>query len=220
MALVAHLKDVGDGEKVEVTNHMLEEEKELLAKKKRALDELLRQECVGKYKIEIMFKHDRSTTKPSAGALYIWESGAKLHGGGDGKVYFCPGKHLKRNDCEAAIPFDNSNYGHNLCPRCGTVWKSTEVIGEILGRWDMQEWARKVTHYFLQLGSNADIYIKQPKYDIRSAAVLEQEKQLRGDKLEFSRGAVIRYIYPLKRILADTQSGADLYGRFYAFLRS
>jgi hypothetical protein len=218
MALIKRVG--GEEEKVPLTGEMLEEEKDTLEKRKRALDELLRQECVAKYKIEIMFSYLRSTTQPSAGALYIWESGSKLHGGGDAKVYFCPGAHLKRSGCSAVIPFDNSNYGHNLCPKCGTVWKSDQVIGEIVGRWHMQEWARKVTDYFVALGHNADIYIKQPKQDIRKAAALEQERQMHGDRLEVSRRAMVRYIYPLRRVLQDTQAGNDLYARFYAFLKS
>jgi hypothetical protein len=33
------------------------------------------------------------------------------------------------------------------------------------------------------------------------------------------RRGVVKYIYPLKRILQDTQGGADLFGRFHAFLK-
>lgn len=220
MSLVKRIGAVDEDEKIPLTDDMLAEEKDILERKKKALDEMLRQECIGKYKIEIMFKHDRSITKPSAGALSIWESGSKLHGGGDAKIYFCPGRDSGNGECEAIIPFDNVNYGHALCPKCGTVWKGEDLKGEILGRWTMQGWADKLVRYFRELGCTADIYVKQPKTDIRQAAQLEQERQMHGDKLGAVRRSVIRYIYPLKRILADTQNGSDLHGRFHAFLKS
>jgi hypothetical protein len=200
-----------------LTPAQMEEEKHILENKKKAMDELLRQECIGKYKIEVFFSYRRSMAKPTPGALSIWESGSKLHGGGDGKVYFCPPP--ERGGCSSVIPFDNSNYGHNLCPKCGKVWKSEEVVGEVLGNWTMQTWAQKITEYFTSIGHNADIYVKQPRGDIRAAAKLEQEKQHLGEKLDVVRRGVVKYIYPLKRILQDTQGGSDLFGRFHAFLK-
>jgi hypothetical protein len=221
---MALIKTVGghdpEAPPVVLTKEQLEEERQVLENKKKAMDELLKQECIGKYKIEIFFSYRRSITKPTPGALSIWESGSKLHGGGDAKVYFCPGEVRGINDCASIIPFDNVNYGHGLCPRCGKVWKSDEMVGEILGNWPMQTWAKKVTDYFTALGHSADIYVKQPRGDIRKAAELEQEKQLGGEKLDVVRKGVVKYIYPLARILKDTQSGADIYDRFYAFLKS
>ena len=197
-----------------------EAEKDLLERKKQALTELLQRECIGKYKIEIVFSSKRSTVNPTAGMLSIWESASQLHGGGDGKVYICPGKMLKVNTCEALIPFGNTNFGHNLCPACGQVWKNEQVLGEIMGVWTMQTWAAKVDYYFKHLGHSADIYVKQPKVDLRAMAAMEQSKQLQGDKLRVSRTGLVRYIYPLARILKDTQNGTDAYSRFYAFLKS
>lgn len=220
MSLVKKVGGADHTEKITLTDDMLDEEKELLEKKKKTLDELLARECVGKYKIEIMFSSKRSVTQPSPGILSIWESGSKLHGGGDAKVYFCPGKETGEGICDSIIPFDNVNYGHALCPKCKTVWKGEQLKGEIMGRWTMQTWATKLVKYFHDLGCSADIYVKQPKADIRKAAALEQEKQMHGDALIVARRATYRYIYPLKRILADTQAGSDLHGRFHTFLKS
>jgi hypothetical protein len=57
-------------------------------------------------------------------------------------------------------------------------------------------------------------------FGLASVAEMEQAKQLMGDKLAASRSAVKKSIYPLARIIADTKDGADVYGRFYAFLKS
>jgi len=44
-----------------------------------------------KHKIEIHFGQDRSglSHKLCSGALLIWESGKRMHGGGDEKMYWC-----------------------------------------------------------------------------------------------------------------------------------
>jgi ribosomal silencing factor RsfS len=221
MAIVTKLNSaIEANERVPLSDDEMREEKELIQKKKDALTELLRRECIGKYKLEVMFSSKRSINNPTAGVISIWESGSKLHGGGDSKIYFCPGKGRRMNNCQAIIPFDNVNYGHALCPRCGLVWKGEELDGEVFGRWTMQGWARKLADYFIDCGSNADVYVKQPKMDIREAARQEQEKQMKGDKLNVVRSGLIRYIYPLARILQDTQGGSDVADRFYAFLRS
>lgn len=203
-----------------LTPKELEEEKFAIEARKKAISELLERECVGQYKIELMFSHKRSCTKPTPGMLSIWESGTQLHGGGDAKIYFCAGKDKGVNNCEAPIPFNNCNYGHLLCPKCGKVWSSLDVKGELIGNWTMQTWATKLVHYYTFLGHNADLYLKQPREDIRKAARLEQEKVYRGEKLDTVRTGLIRVIYPLVRIVKDTNNGANLYDRFYAFLKS
>ena len=205
-------------EAVVLTEEQAKEEKFILAKKKQALAEMLERECIGEYKIEIMFSCRRSYTKPTSGMLSIWESGSKLHGGGDAKIYFCPGKKLGVSDCEAVIPFNNSNYGHNMCPACGKVWRSEEVIGEIYGNWTMSAWAEKVHQYYLLLGCSADIYLKTPLFDIRAAAKLETSKRMGGERYAITRAAIKKVIYPQQRIITDSAGGKDLGKLFNAFL--
>lgn len=205
---------------IELAPELTEEEKDILKKKKKAIAELLQRECTGQYKIEVLFSCRRSKTRPTPGALSIWGSGEKLHGGGDTKAYFCPGAWKKVNDCSSVIGFDNVNYGFVLCPNCKRVWKGEEVIGELFGNWPIETWAQKITDYFISLGHNSDVYLKQPRTDIRKAAQLEQDKQHMGVKLAVAREGRVRSIYPLKRIIDDTKNGSDLYGRFCAFLKS
>jgi len=197
-----------------------DEQRQRVLERRKAMDDLLEKECIGKYKIELLFSYSRSLRNPTAGALSVWESGAKLHGGGDAKVYFCPGRVRGVNDCEHVIPADNANFGHCLCPGCGTVWEAQYVLGEVMGRYTMQTWAEILLKYYQILDHNADIYIKQPKSDIRAAARAEQEKQLKGDKLNVVRAGMRKVIYPLKRIIADTSAGADLYTQFHTLLKS
>ena len=42
-----------------------------------------------KHKIQIWFKSDRSLTKPIAFSLSAWQSGLRLHGGGDEMMFIC-----------------------------------------------------------------------------------------------------------------------------------
>lgn len=203
---------------------MTDAEKDALEKKKAALDKLLAPESIGRYKIEILLGKDFAPSKPSAGAMSFWESGNKLHGGGDSILYFCPGRRLKRNDCEAAIPegsFSNDvNEDLLICPKCFSKWEAVEVVGQICARLDYKGWAALVLKYYLRLDMRADIYVKYHPEDIRSAAHKEQQKQRMGEDLERVRNKRAVRIYPLANIIKDTSAGADLEGRFQAFLRA
>jgi len=194
------------------------EELEAVHERMKLLDELLKTGTKAKYKIEILFTKDRSMHRPTPGAVSFWESGSKLHGGGDGKLYICPGQSLGRNDCSSFIP-DSANASSFLwCPRCGIRWQGTEVIGERLAVLPLKKWGEVLLHYFTKLENNADIYVKYAREDIRTKAMLEQARQQGGEKLEKVRNARAKSIYPLKNIVWDTSNGADLLGRFQAFL--
>lgn len=202
-------------EPLEVTD----EEREALKKRMEGMDKILASKQLAKYKLELFFAKARSMNSPVLGILSFWESGTKLHGGGDAKIYFCPGKHLKRNQCEAPIPFAFNGYGHLVCPTCQTTWRGGEVIGEVLGRHTMRDWSVLLFKYFMRLGGNCDIYLKHAPTDIRSMAAREQEKQQGGELLLKARKRAL-HIYPLRNIIKDTSAGADVLGRLYSFLVS
>jgi len=208
----------GEDNPLEAAPELTEEEKDILQKRMAAMDKLLAEKHRAKYKIEIMFSHKRSAREPQAGIVSFWESGSKLHGGGDTKVYLCPSEREGRGRCLGIIGYDSQGYGHLVCPKCQQVWQGKQGIGEQRGRWPVQTWAGVLLRYFMQLENNADIYIKVPKYDIRKAAELEQQKQMMGDALNVVRRQKTVYVYPLKNIIKDTSNGADLYGRFKALL--
>lgn len=197
-----------------------EEELHAIKERMAVMDKILAEEQKAKYKIELLFGSARVMGKPTPGALSFWESGTKLHGGGDAKMYICGGKTSGKNNCEAFIPDVSNGYGFLLCPGCKEVWQGGDVSGEILAKLPMRGWAELLLKYFARLEHNCDIYIKHARNDVRAAAHLEQASQLGGEKLEKARSNRMKYIYPLKNIIRDTSGGADLLGRFYALLKA
>lgn len=199
---------------------MTAEEKEVLEKKQAALDKLLEEHNIAKYKIEILFAKDYSPSKPSAGVMSFWESGSKLHGGGDAILHMCPGKDLGKNNCEGFIPDASHGYGFLVCPGCQEMWQGEQVAGQLAFRLMAKDWAKVVLRYYQKLEMKADIYVKYHPGDIRTAAAKEQAKQYMGELLLSARRSRRRRIYPLANIIKDTSAGADLEGRFLAFLRA
>lgn len=195
-------------------------DKEAVESKKSALDKLLEDKGLAKYKIDLLFGRNFRLSEPSAGALSFFESGNKLHGGGDTIIHFCPGKGLGRSDCEAPILDGGHGYGFLICPECHTAWQGEQVFGQILARLTPAGWAKLVLKYFLKFGMKADIRIKYHPDDLRSAAMREQNKQKMGDDLNAVRAKRATRIYKLSALIKDTNAGADLEGRILAFIRA
>ena len=200
--------------------YLSKEEKAALEAKQKALDALLNDKELSKYKIEIMFGKDFSPNKPSSGAVSFWESGSKFHGGGDTILHFCPGKRLGVNACEAFIPDVSHGFGFLVCPNCHRTWNGDDVWGQILARLDSSGWASLVLKYYRKLEMRADIVIKYHPDSLRAAAHREQETQRMGSDLNRVRAKRAVAIYPLKNIIKDVNAGADLEGRFLAFIRA
>lgn len=199
------------------------EEAERFAKQAAVLAKLLSdKEVKAKYKLEILFGKARSMAKPTVGVLSFWASGAKLHGGGDDKLYLCPGLRLGRNQCQALLLEQYNNSQGIVCPSCGTMWKHEEVIGELFFNLPMRKWAEVIYKYYRLCDYNADIYLKHAPEDIRSVAKAQSDKATwAGTKaLDRTRDRRAKHIYPLRNIIKDTSAGADLLSRFYAFLIS
>lgn len=210
----------GEDNPIEAVPVLTEEEKHTLAQKMKALDQILAKEGRAKYKLEVMFGKAYSLQKASIGALTFWESGKMFHGGGDTKLYVCPGKKLGMNECETFIPSESQGYGFLVCPGCKQVWKGDDATGEVMCRLTTMGWADVLLKYFLKMQMNADIRIKYHPDDIRSVAKREQDKQLGGEKLEEARDRRATRIYPLLNLVKDTSNGADLCGRIMAFLKA
>lgn len=197
---------------------LTEEEKHNIAEGRKLADEVLADEGVAKFKIELMFTMKFSTIKPVQGVLSFWESGSQLHGGGDAIIHFCPGKMLGRSACEHYIPDPSHGYGFLVCPACHTLWKGEQVYGQVLARLTVQKWAELICNYYRRLEHNCDVTIKYHRSDIRNAA--------RGknviDGLVDVRSAPKRRksIYLLKNIIRDLSGGSALYDRMLAFVRA
>lgn len=208
--------DVRSGEII-LTN----EEAERFAKQASALAKLLQdKEVKARYKLEIMFGKQRSTASPTPGVLSFWASGAKLHGGGDDKLYLCPGSRLGKNHCQALLLDSYNNSMGIVCPACGNIWKHEDVIGELFFNLPMRKWAEVIYRYYRLCEYNADIYLKHAREDIRSVSLAQTDKATwQGTKaLANTRARRAKHIYPLRHIITDTSAGADLLSRFYAFL--
>lgn len=196
------------------------EDKEAFEAKKKALDAMLNDRELAKYKIEIMFGKDFTPSKPSPGAVSFWESGSKFHGGGDTILHLCPGKRLNVNECEGFIPDHSHGFGFLVCPHCNRTWNGDDVWGQVLARLDARGWASLVLKYYRKLEMRADVVIKYHPDSLKSAALREQERQRMGSDLGKVRSKRAVAIYPLKNIIKDTSAGADLEGRFFAFIKA
>lgn len=183
--------------------------------KQEAVDKLLSENNLAKYKLEVMFTGARSTTRAFPGIVTWWESGSKFHGGGDTKIYLCPG-------CEAYVPDSANGLSCVVCAKCGKLWKGEQLHGEVYYNLPMQKWAEVLLKWFTKMGLNADIRIKYARDDIRDAARKEQDKQLHGDLLRTVRSDERRSVsvYPMRNIVRDTAGGADLLGRILAYLQA
>lgn len=199
---------------------MTAEETEKLRKKQEAMDKFLADEGKGKYKIELMLGRDRSMMRPIAGLLSFWESGTKLHGGGDTAMHICPGRSLKRNDCEAFIPDQSHGLGFLICPKCFTRWEGEQVFGQLAAKLTYQGWADKLVRYYQVLEHSADLVLKYYPGSLRSASILEQGAQRMGEEFGKVRGKRHKLVYPQAHIIKDTSNGADLHAQVLRFLKS
>ena len=191
-----------------------------------------------KYKIEIHFGKDRSGSnlRSSVGAILIWESGRRFHGGGDDKMYWCG-----YPDCDRPIKTELFGFFHVVCPSCkrecflanvdrdtiiqqakkeGKSWEALTrmptVTGEKLFRLPPNKLAKELERHWRNLDCHADIYVKYHPSDIRYRALEENAKT--PDQLEKARRLRGLMIYPLKNILKDTVGGASVQKRFYALV--
>jgi len=201
-----------------VARILTEEEKHKIAKDRELADLKLAEEGKAKFKIELMFTQEFSIIKPVPGIISFWESGAQFHGGGDSIIHWCPGRVLKRNDCEHYIPDPSHGFGILMCPKCQTVWKGEQVIGQYIARLTAQGWAQVLCDYYRRLDMNCDVVIKYHKNDIRSAS----RQRHSADSLHLVRSAQkrLKRIYTLANIMRDTSAGSSLYDRMIAFVKA
>lgn len=172
-----------------------------------------------KYVVEVFFSSDFSMIKPSAGALSFWERGM-LGGAAETKLYCCPGKELKFNECVAFIPDTALGFEEVFCSACGQKWKRDQLYGEILGRHSLKEWATLVTKYFQRLKLDTDLRVKYPSVDIRKVSREEEEKKLRGSLLTPARASRVVRTHSLHDIIRQTSAGADLHSCILSCLKA
>ena len=179
------------------------------------LETTLSGEIRAKYKIEITFVEGRTVKGPNRLGIQIWESGKRFHGGGDELMYWCKDSRKGEDGgCWAPIPSDCVRGGVAICPSCKRAVNAELLTNMRLGYVTSQNLAKELVTMFRRLGSNCDIYLKYHKSDIHYIAM---ERDKGPDVARRLKGMAI---YPLKNIIKDTSSGADLEKRFYAFVCS
>jgi len=191
-----------------------------------------------KYKIEVIFSRHRSSRAhtPSPFMLLMWESGKRLHGGGDQKMYWCGYR-----DCGKLLTSDDFAYMHVVCRHCqremfldpsakGAHVKSVKhegrnsegieqmpfVVGEKMANLTPPNLAELLVRTWYLLDGNADLYLKYSPYEIRYDAKNETVQAM--DNLEKVRVQRKPLIYTLKAIRKDIGAGADLKARFLAMI--
>jgi len=197
---------------------------------------------VARFKIEVMFGKNRTTNGPNTYAIRVFESGKKLHGGGDVQMPFCsevdeghpsighvpPRAKRVRAGCGMPIPSDNirqatiqardgsgvSQIEAAHCPNCHGIIPLVYLATEIFAKTTTDVLAEELARIWNLLKGDADLYLKFSPDDIRYQAL---ERKYGGKRARELRGL---HIYPLARILKDTGAGASLVDRFKAFLKS
>lgn len=180
------------------------------------------------FKIQIWFRSDRSTKKPIAYTLSFWESGKRLHGGGDEMMFVCrrhaQSPKLKPFDlamsksksvrgCDGLIPGGLAQEtGFVMCPHCHATHKLDQIGDSIFYRTTIDQAATIIANWWRKIGNNADLYAKYNPQDPRSV-MMAQNYDYRTAREK--KGLTI---YPLQSILKDTLNGSTLESRVKAFL--
>lgn len=183
------------------------------APKDEEIEKGLGGELVARWKIELTFIKNRTSTGLNAVGIQVWESGKHFHGGGDALAFFCEDAREGHADgCGAIIPQDNVRNGVAYCSACKKAINASYLANIHQGIVYIDSLAKEVAKLFRRLGSNADIFIKFHKEDIRYMTMM------RAKGPEYAAKYKGMHIYPLKNIVKDTANGADLVGRIKAFL--
>ena len=208
---------------------------EAVAKKGREqADELVRADRLSKakYKLQVWIKSDRSVHKPLTFTLSFWESGKRLHGGGDESMWVCrrrptapipkrplgaahrpKGRPAPTPDgCDRIIPGDHAVRGYVVCPSCGVKWDTEFIADALFYRVPVETAAAILADWYRRLDSDCDVYVKFRPEDVR---VKMQARQFGLRKARQLKGQVI---YPNSHIIRDCVSGATVESRFKALL--
>lgn len=190
------------------------------------------QKLKAKYKIQIWFKSDRSTKGPIAFSLSAWQSGKRLHGGGDEMMFMCRRHHdappVKQADlkfrtpehkmeptsrgCGLFIPGDRNINDYIACPHCGTSHYSEHIGDAVFYRLPAEQAAKVLEQWYHKLEDCADIYAKYSPNDPRTLMMAQNKDFVTARQ---KKGLTI---YPWKNILQDTSNGSSLQNRFKAFI--
>jgi hypothetical protein len=187
-----------------------------------------------KWKLQIWIKSGRSIHKPFTFTLSFWESGKRLHGGGDESAFICrrnPNapkpvrppflaighsstfkKEATADGCDGIIPGENVIGGFAICPDCGIRWDTEHIADSLFYVLPVEVAATVIAQWFRKLDSNCDLYLKYRDEDIRVKMMAQSyglHEAMRHKGL---------MIYSLARLMRDLAGEATLESRIKAVL--
>lgn len=165
-----------------------------------------------KYKIQVFYGPNRTLKGPNVTEVRIFESGTKLHGGGDDLMFICRNPQNEAEGCGSFIMPDAIHGPVAMCPGCQKLINASKLSEFLVANFSTERLSIELAKIWRQLGGSADIYCKYDRTDIRYIAI---EKKYGSAKARELRG---KHIYPLRNILVDTSNGASLEKRIFAFL--
>ncbi len=189
------------------------DDQKALVEKATALQQLLGDPKLAKYKIEVMFDKRKTTRNAFPGAMVVFESGSVLSGGGDEIVYPCPDDHCSGYIGSKFIaPMSKSAF----CLKCKRPWKQSDLREARFFNLDPSKWAFVIAREFIRTGCLADVYMKtMGSEDLRKRALIQKPG---GENLAAARGDRNFVMYQLKNILQDVNAGSSIEARMRALI--
>lgn len=198
-----------------------------------------------KYRIQVQFGKDRTIDGPNVCGITLWESGRKLHGGGDCLMYWCSemdtidndtGKILKKGQsgCGGIIPdafigaasVENKHGGGGArqllaqCPHCGGIIPSERLTGIKTYRMDTNKLAGVLAGLWRQPLGQGGLGGNADIYLKYHRTDMRYLACVDAHGADMARELKGLALYPLANILKDTMGGADLEHRIRAFLKA
>lgn len=202
-------------------------EVKLAAERVKAAEEATKK---ARYKIQVWFKSTRSDWKPMAYTVSLWESGKRLHGGGDEMMFFCKrqpdaprvtarpfgvgsGKAEQTPDgCGNPIPGENISGELALCPHCMMRWNTSQIGDSLYYYSTAQKAAENLEMWWRKLDCDADLYFKYSPTDPRTIMMARNYSAKKARELKGLS------IYPLKNMIRDSASGTPVQTLFKNFI--
>ena len=172
-----------------------------------------RERATSKVELNIMPRGGKSTQ--IVGRIAIMRSGSSTSGDMDEACFTCP-------RCKQLILPEYVQADLFSCPSCKLTADSENISEASVFVLTTENLAQLVMRYWLATGGDADIYLKRYKHSMQAAVTSLKEKDWRGyaTKRRLAKEQKEVVIYPLKNLMRDNLSGADMGRRFLAFLKS
>lgn len=183
------------------------------------------------YKIQIWFRANRTLWGLNDYTLSFWESGKRLHGGGDELMRVCKRhagapkpRHIEtlampkkdaaeKGGCGLLIPGGSIVRGLVQCPHCQLMHDPEHITTGIYYRTTMTDAADILATWWRKLDGRASLYAKYSPVDPRYLAMASEHS---FNMAQEKKGLTV---YTLERILQDTTvTGRTLESAFKAFV--